>query len=178
MSAPELAGVRFMWNAKKRYRLGLGIFVVFVACTSWAPNSRAQCLSDEELLDVLRSAFLYSMGQTLGICARRYPSLKSNVFQTAESIKATYSYQMRELNRRTEAAFEKNYPGQGKQARDENDRQASLTAALQVEAFSKVQCEKSLHGVQILVRVNDWERFMAYPGVFFREERARIPRCN
>ena len=141
-------------------------------------NSRAQCFSDEELLDVLRGVFLNSMGQTLGICARKYPSLESSAFQTVESFEATYSYQKNRLERRTVAAFEKNYPGRGKQARNENERQASLTAASQAEAFSKLQCEQSLYGVQLLVRANDWEQIMAPAGVFFREERARIPRCS
>ena len=100
------------------------------------------------------------------------------MIQISESFEAAYSIQSRRLDRRTEAAFERNYPGQGKQMRNENERQASHTGALQAEKFSKAECEQSLYGVQIMVRANDWEQIMVPAGIFFREDRARVPRCN
>lgn len=166
------------FGMRNHHKFGMGAFVILLTSVSWVSSSRAQCFSDEELHNVLRGVFVYGIGQTLGACTRMYPLLRQSASDTMASFGRAYSSQMRELDRRTESAFERNYPGRGRQARDENMTQANRPALLQLEAFSEIQCKQSIYGTQIMARINDWEKVMMPARMFFQSERARSPRCN
>jgi hypothetical protein len=155
--------------------LGFGVFVF--AIVIWTPGN-AQCFSDRELRNVLRGILTYGIGQTVGVCIRKYPSLEDAALQTVESFQTSYSDEIRTLDRKTVAAFERNYPGQGKEARDENERRASMSAMIKAEAFTKTECEETLQGMKIMVRMNDWDKVMTPADASFTDNRKRVPRCN
>lgn len=143
-------------------------------------QANAFCLNDEELRDVLLGAYVYSIGQTLGVCSRKYPSLKSKLLDAEGKFEKAYSAELQQVDRRSIAAFERNYPGRGIQARDNNDAGANRQGLAKAEQFSLRECENVAKGVQASIDAEDWALFVSTsPAVlFFRDERSRVPRCS
>lgn len=161
----------------RKWKIGKHLFISSLILVVWGNPASAFCMNDQELRYALQSAYVFGVGQMLGICARRYQSLKNKAIETVVSFLTTYQPEIKQVENEATAAFEKFYPGRGAEEKNQNNLLANQEDMNEVESYDEKQCEDSIRVVEALIRVDNWPLASTAAFLTYEQARANVPQC-
>ncbi|MAF48802.1 MAG: hypothetical protein CMM10_11085 [Rhodospirillaceae bacterium] len=143
-------------------------------------QTRADCLTDDELGAVTRSVFTKSLGPTMRICAKNHPDLEPRVLDATRDFFVTYAKEMRRNRLKTNEIFKRVFAAEWEDNLQALLAEATAPGERRARKFNADQCLVEIKRLEVMVNRLDYSTIMTEGPArkLFEFERKHIPVCG
>jgi len=160
-------------------RRTIAIFLVMTMTISAPAQAAVECLSDAEIVTLVRSVYTRAIGRVMRICADNYRNLDQRAINATTEFLSTYADPMRRNREAANQIMARIYEN-WEYAFAQFLTQGTSGDEAWAYAASESQCLDEIDKVEDMAALGDYERAMTNERTQrqFDSERPSIPRCE
>jgi len=160
-------------------RRGIAIFLVMTMTVSLPAQAAVDCLTDAEIVTLVRSVYTRAIGRVMRICADNYRNLDQRAVTATSDFLMTYAEPMRRNRTAANAIMARIYEN-WEYAFAQFLAQGTSGDEAWANGASESECLDEIDKVEDMAALGDYERAMTNERIQrqFDSERPSIPRCE